>query len=229
MRFRNRRTRVPQRNVIGKPFKGILAKEHWVGLPDEDVADLLERGYQPVMLGETTAQNQAAANVVYFPRAIVVSTDQTINQGDCVFWDSVHYTLKVCTTSAAVAVAAGTGGFCGVAAGSNVPGVYPNPPAGTPSENLPGIEVQRGGTAWLYVQSNDVIDYPFQAVTMAGVDAQTVTKGAASSANRVGLVIVPPPATPRGTPGATPAPETIAGGDRVRVWIEPKFPATALV
>jgi hypothetical protein len=66
-------------------------------------------------------------------------------------------------------------------------------------------------------------------VTMAGVDAQTVTKGGATSANRVGVVIVPPPTVPRGAAGATPVPETAAGGTRVRVWIERKFPSTSLV
>jgi hypothetical protein len=219
----------PKLNQIGKPFKGVLPIEQWIGLADEDIADLIEMGYVPQMAGGTTPRNQVAESPIYFPRAIVVSTDQTINQGDSVWWDPFNYTLKPCITAAQVAVTS-TGGYCGSAAGSNVPGVYPNPPAGLPSENLPGIVVQCGGSVWLNLQSNDVVDYPFQAVTMAGVDAQTVTKGGASLTNRVGFVIVPPPVVPRvGPPGATPLSETVAGGSAIRVWVERKFPSLGLL
>ena len=218
----------PRQNISGKPFKGILAIEHWIGLQDDEVADLIDRGYVPQMSGATTAYgNQVAESPVYFPRALVVSTDQTINQGDMVWWDGVNYTLKPLTSSSQVEVGT-TGGFCGVAAVGNVPNVYPNPQAGAPSENLPGIVVQMGGTAWLALQANDVIDYHFQDVTQAG-DAQTVTRGAATSSNRVGKVVIPAPAVPRGAPGATPVSESVAGGTRVRVWIERKFPTTALL
>jgi hypothetical protein len=220
--------RSKRKNAIGKPYKGTLPLYQLIGRSDEDLADLLEQGYDLTMSGATTAQNQVAENPLYFPRAVVVTTDQTINQGDSVWWDPVNYTLKPCTTAAQVAIGT-TGGFCGFAAGSNVPGVYPNPPAGTPSENLPGIAVQFGGTVFANLQSNDVIDYPFQNVTMAGVDAQTITKGGATSANRVGVVIVPPPTVPRGAAGATPVPESAAGGTRVRVWVERKYPSTTLV
>ena len=52
-----------------------------------------------------------------FPRAVDVTTDQTIHEGDMVWWDSVNGTLKPCTASTTVPVSAGVGGFCGVAAG----------------------------------------------------------------------------------------------------------------
>jgi hypothetical protein len=221
----------PATNYVGRKFKGIVPASHWRLFDDEEVANLLDLGFWPSMEGATQASNQQAsgANAIYFPKAIVVTTDQTINQGDCVWFDAVNYTLKIATTSSQIAVGT-TGGFCGCAAGSNVPGVYPNPPAGAPSENLPGIEVQWGGDVFLNLQANDVIDGPFTAVTMSGIDAQTDTRGGSvTSSNRIGHVIVPAPATPRGAPGATPTPETVAGGTKVRVWLERKYPSTAQV
>ncbi len=223
----------PRRNMFGRSVRGrlslrdVLAME-LAGIPRDEFLDLLDRGWMlPLMAGGTTKQNQVAANPIYFPKSLVVSTDQTINQGDMVWWDAVNYTLKILTTAAQVAVGA-TGGFAGLAAGSNKPAVYPDPPAGAPSENLPGIPVQRGGSAYLTLQSNDVTDFPFQPVTAAGVDAQTITKGGATSSNRVGLAIVPPPVTARGGPGATPTPETVGPG-RIEVWLEAKYPDTVLL
>ena len=220
----------PVTNYVGRKFKGIVPASHWRLFDDDEGADLLDLGYWPSMEGATQATNQqmSGANAGDFPKAIVVTTDQTINQDDCVWFDAVNYTLKPCTTSAQVAVGT-TGGFCGVAAGSNVPGVYPNPQAGAPSENLPGVQVQWGGDVSLLLQANDVIDGPFTAITMSGIDAQTVTRGGATSANRIGHAIVPAPAVPRGAPGATPAPETVQGGTRIRVWLERKYPSTAQV
>ena len=233
MLFKRTAVRPAPRNILGKrvrrrlTLREVLGLE-FAGISRDDFLDLLDRGYLLPLMGGTSKQNVTAANPVYFPKAIVVSTDQTINQGDMVWWDAVNYTLK--TLTAANQVASGTtGGFCGCAAGSNVPAVFPNPAAGVPSENLPGIEVQRGGSVYLNLQANDVTDYPFQPVTAAGVDAQTVTKGAATAGNRVGLAIVPAPVTPRGAPGATPLPETVAGGGRLEVWLEPKYPTTVLL
>ena len=223
-----------KRNLMGKAIRGrlsladVLAME-LAGVPRAEFLDLLDRGYLLPWAGATTNRNQQASSVAtYFPKAIVVSTDQTIHQADMVWWDPVNYTLKPLTTAAQVAVG-NTGGFCGCAAGSNVPGVYPNPAAGTPSENLAGIEVQHGGSVYLTLQANDVVDGPFTALTAAGVDAQTVTRGGATSTNRVGFAIVPLPTTPRGAPGATPAPETVAGGSTIEVWLEAKFPSTITV
>lgn len=223
-----RRTAVrPQVNQIGLPFKGIVAIGDLIGWDDADIADLVSRGYTVQFAGGTTPRNQAAKAPVYFPGNIVVSSDQTINQGDMVWWDGVNFTLKALTTAAQVAVGA-TGGFCGLAAGSNQLNVYPAPPAGLPSEAFPGIAVQSGGTGFLNLAANDVIDGPFVAVTAGAGDAQTVTRGLASAANRVGVVFVEPPTNARGAPGATPAPETVQGGQAIRVWIERKFPSTVI-
>lgn len=222
MLFRKTAVRL-KRNLLGKPARRRLSLQEVAameraGVPRDAILDLLDMGYLLPMAGGTTNQNQAMANAEYFPKAIVVTTDQTIHQNDLVYWDNVNYTLKPLSSTTNVT------NFAGCAAGTNVPAVYPAPAAGTPSENLPGIQVQRGGSVGLYLQSNDVIDYPFQSVTLAGVDAQTVTKGTATNANRVGVVIVPAPVTPRGASGATPSPETVAGGARIEVWLEPKWP-----
>src|SRR5579872_1147051 len=76
----------------------------------------------------TTARNPtASAPYPYLPLALPVTTDQTINEGDMVWWDSVNGTLKPLTAQTQVAVGAGTGGFVGVAAASNNPNIYPNP------------------------------------------------------------------------------------------------------
>ncbi len=227
MRFKRRAAATP-RNQFGKPIRRVLPYQEWVGRDDEDVANLIDMGYLPQMAGATSPTNQALNQPLYFPAAVIVTTDQTINQGDAVWWDAVNYTLKPCTTSAAVAVGT-TGGFCGCAAGTVAPNVYPNPAAGTPSENLPGIVVQSGGSVSLFLQSNDVVDYPFQAVTMAGVDAQTITRGTASSTNRVGFAIVHAPVTPNPAAGTTPTTTTIAGGQRIKVWLERKYPTTACI
>lgn len=225
----------PRRNVFGKPVRRRISLAEVVryGLDwsKAEFLDLLDRGYLfPRLEGGTTPSNTVMANPVYFPKSVVVSTDQTINQGDMVWWDSVNYTLKVCTTRAQVPVSAGVGGYCGVAQGGNVPGLYPDPPGGVPSEKLPGVSVQRGGTARLNLQTNDVVDFPFQPVEPAGVDAQTVTKGGgADSTHEVGLVIVPLPVNARGAPGTTPVPETVPGGTAAEVWLTPQFPQAVLL
>ncbi len=227
--LRKRMTAVGQkRNLLGRKVRGYLPLEYASSLSKDELLNHIDAGWLLPMMGGTTAQNTVMANPVYFPKALVVSTDQTINQGDMVWWDTINYTLKPCSTRTQAAFAAGTGGFAGVAGGSNVPGVYPNPPAGAPSENLPGIVVQRGGTAKLNLQANDVVDYPFQPVEPAGVDAQTITKGGgADSSHEVGLVIVPLPVVARGAAGATPTPETVPGGTSVEVWLTPQWPAIA--
>lgn len=217
----------PARNMFGKPARRRLRIADVLWLAKEEVLDFLDRGYLLPLGGGTTPNNQQAANPVYFPRALVVSSDQTINQGDMVWWDPVNFTLKPCTSPNQVAVG-NTGGFCGCAAGTSNPGVYPNPPGGVPSEALPGIEVQCGGSVFLATTNAEVYS-PFQIVTV-GADAQTVTGyNVETSANKVGFMIVPPPVSARGAPGATPAPETIVGPTRSQVWIERKFPTTALL
>lgn len=227
---------VPKRNLFGKLVRGrlslkeILAMEY-KGCSKEDFLDLIDMGYLlPVLGGAPTNQNTVMANPVYFPRAIAVSTDQTVLQGDMVWWDDVHFTLKPLTLVGQVpyVAGAGAGGYCGVAQGTNVPAVYPNPPAGIPSENLPGVVVQRGGTVKFNSTVGDGSYFPFEPITV-GADQQTITRGGETAADTVGRIIVPPPVNARSGPGATPVPETITAGTAVEVWITPTFPTTALL
>lgn len=229
MQFKKRKLAV-RRNAIGKPFRGTIALSRLADMADIDRADLVERGYDILpMEGETTSANTVLSQPVYFPQALVVSSDQTINQGDMVRWDGVNYTLKPLTDPTQVAfIAGGSYGFAGVAQGQANPNVYPAPAAGTPSENLPGVVVQRGGTVRLKSTLGEGNYFPFEPLTV-GADAQTVTRLAVTAANRVGLVIVPLPVSARGAPGATPAPETVLSGQAVALWIEPKFPSTVLL
>ncbi len=153
-----------------------------------------------------------------FPKALPVTTDQAINQGDLVWWDAVNGTLKVLATSSNVAVGA-TGGLCGVANGTNPINIY-----GT--EYVPAMEVTHTGVVSLKTTAGEF--YPnFQSVTV-GADAQTITLVGQTAANRVGWVITDPPVVPGGAAASTPVGETLAGatGVRARVWLEPKFPAT---
>lgn len=221
---------VPKRNLLGRLVRGRLPLSLTLGISKPELLDLLDMGYLlPKVEGGTSATNTVLANPVYFPRALVVSTDQTINQGDLVFWDGVNYTLKPLVDPTDVLwVAGGSHGFAGAAQGSNVPNVFPNPPAGTPSENLPGVVVQRGGSVKLNSTTGEGTYFPFEPVTV-GADAQTISRAQQTTANRVGFVIVPPPVNARSGPGATPAPETAAAGSPVEVWLETKFPDTALL
>lgn len=220
-----------RRNVIGKRFRGVIALARVLDMDDVELADLVERGYDlAAMKGGTTSQNTVLASpTVYYPRALVVSSDQTINQGDMVRWDSVNYTLKALTDPTQVAyILGGNYGFAGIAGGQANPNVYPAPAAGTPSENLPGIVVHRSGSHKVKSTTGEGTYFPFEPVTV-GADAQTISRSGVTAANRVGFVIVPPPVSARGAAGATPAPETIAAGQAVELWPEVKFPTTALL
>lgn len=223
---------VPRRNLFGKQARRRLTISDVLKMDldydRQELLDLLDRGHLlPILGGAEVNQNQTAQGAVYFPKAIVVSTDQTVLQNDLVWWDPINYTLKQCTLATQVAVSA-TGGLCGCAAGTNVPNVYPNPAAGTPSENLPGVQVQRGGSVYLNSTLGDGSYFPFEPVTI-GADQQTVSRGGQTTANRVGFVIVSLPVNARSGPGATPSPETTAGGSKVEVWLEVKFPDTMLL
>jgi hypothetical protein len=222
-----KRIKARERNILGRrPIRGVLSIEKVQALSKGELLDLLDLGYQlPMAGGMTTAQNATAASPTYFPMALCVTSDQTINQGDMVWWDSVNYTLKPLTAVGQVAIGLGTGGFCGCAAGTSNPGVYPTPPSGQ-SEALPGIVVQRGGSVYLNGTAGDGAYLPFQPVTV-GADAQTVSRGGETTADRVGFVLVRPPVSPRGASGATPVPETDNSG-RPQVWLTPTFPATSL-
>lgn len=226
--LRKRKTAVrPTRNIVGKPLKGIIGIRELFGRSNEDLQNLLNMGYDFQVAGGTTPTNTVLANPIYLPRGVVVSTDQTINQGDLVWWDATNYTLKPITNATQVAVGA-SGGLIGAAQGTDNPNVYPAPAAGVPSENLPGIVVQRGGSVRMNSTTGDGSYFPFEPVTI-GADAQTITRGGETTANRVGFIMVPAPVSARGAPGATPLPETVAGGQGVELWLEVKFPDTALL
>lgn len=239
--LRKRRTAVAQkRNMLGKLVRGRMSLKEIVllelagRLTREDVLNRLDSGLLlPARLGFMGAAeaniNTVMANPVYFPKSMLVTTDQTILQGDMVWWDDVHYTLKQLTLTLQVAYTegAGTGGYCGVAQGTNVPGVYPNPPSGV-SENLPGVIVQRGGTVKLHTTTGDGSYFPMEPVTV-GATQQTVTRGGETSADRVGRIIVPLPTSAAGAAGATPAPPTQAAGSDAEVWVTPQYPTAALL
>jgi len=172
----------------------------------------------------TTARNPSArAPYPNFPLAIDVTYDQTVNEGDMVWWDAVNGTLKPVTTSKQVAVGT-SGGFCGCALGSNLLAVpiYPNP-SGTNLEQISGVEVQRGGSVFLFCTAGEFYGN-FQAVTV-GATAQTVTLVGQTSSNRVGWVLTPVPLLAQGAAGSTPLNEKITGtGQLVEVLLEAKFP-----
>lgn len=227
-------------NIFGKPVRRrILIRDVLkLGLDydREELLDLLDRGHLLPMLGgalqgATTSKNTVMANPIYFPKAIAVTTDQTINQGDLVRWDGVNFTLKQLTDPTQVPyIVGGNYGLAGVAQGQSNPNVYPAPQAGTPAENLPGVIVQRGGTVKLATTVGDGNLFDFEPVTV-GADAQTITRGGVTTANRVGLVISQLPATARGAAGSTPAFDTVSSGTGLfaEIWIEPKFPGTYLL
>jgi hypothetical protein len=159
----------------------------------------------------TTAQNPVSVlETNRMPQSIVVTSNLTINEGDLVYWDSTNFTATALSSNGQVAA-----NFLGVALGSNNPQVYGNDPA------LVAIPVLVRGC--IYVNSTAAETYNhFDDVTV-GADAQTVVKSGATSGNRVGFVIIDPPAAPRPFQ-ATPAPETVVGaaGVRLRIQLEPK-------
>lgn len=186
----------------------------------------------------TTARN-AFSRAAYpnYPLAFDVTTDQTVNQGDMVWWDATNGTLKPLTAQSQVAFVAGSGGFCGVANGGNLVSVPVFPPPGgtTALEALSGVSVQRLGSVWLFCTAGESY-YNYIPVTV-GATAQTVTMQQSSggpilpdSTHRVGWVVTPVPLMPQGAAGSTPLLETITGtGQLVEVLLESKFPATTVV
>lgn len=153
-----------------------------------------------------------------FPKSFPVTTDQSINQGDLVWWDKVNGTLKALKESTQVAVGA-TGGFCGVANDTTPINIYGE-------EHLAAVGVTRKGVVSLKTTAGEF--YPdYQPVTV-GADSQTITLVGVTEANRIGWVVNDPPATPNPAAGSTPVGETLTGaaGVYARVWLEPKFPAT---
>jgi hypothetical protein len=171
----------------------------------------------------TTAQNLNLLSVdPKFPKSLPVTTDQSINQGDMVWWDAVNGTLKPLTKAAQVAVGA-SGGFCGLSNDTTPINIYGE-------ERLAALGVTRKGAVSLLTTPGEFYK-AFQEVTVnetAGGDAQTITVVGVTSSNRVGWVVPDPPLNPQGAAGSTPVGEKLTGaaGVRARVWLEPKFPAT---
>lgn len=180
----------------------------------------------------TTARNPTAGTAFSLhPLALPVTTDQTINEGDMVWFDAVNGTLKPLTSQAAVAVGA-TGGFAGVAAASNNPNIYPDPVGATKIDYNARIPVYDGGSVWMKTTPGEF--YGPGTPVSVGADAQTITLTqagvAVDSTHRVGFTYVPLPATPQGAASSTPLLETLAGGTNVfvQVRLEVKWPATKL-
>jgi hypothetical protein len=151
------------------------------------------------------------------PKSLPVTTDQTINQGDLVWWDEVNGTLKPVTNANQVAVGA-TGGFVGIAEGTNKINIFGE-------EFVAALQVTRKGAASLATTAGEFYK-DGQAVTV-GADAQTITLVGVTEANRVGFVITDPPLVAQGAAGSTPVGEKLTGaaGVRCRVWLEPKWPS----
>jgi hypothetical protein len=158
----------------------------------------------------TTAQEPISVLETHeYPQAVPVTTDQIINEGDLVFWDGTHFTATPLTLATQVASGGANGslGFMGVALGSAPAQIY----GGDPAE--PSIPVLAKGLRVPQQHRGETYNH-FDAVTI-GADAQTVTKSGATSANRVGFVIIDPPSVARALQ-ATPTPETIVGAAGVR-------------
>lgn len=155
-----------------------------------------------------------------FPKSLPVTTDQTINQGDMVWWDAVNGTLKPLTAANQVAIGA-TGGFCGISNDQTPINLYG-------VENLAALGVTRKGAVSLLTTPGEFYKN-FQAVTV-GADSQTITLVGVTEANRIGFVVTDPPTVPNPAAGSTPVGEKLAGaaGVRARVWLEPKFPSASV-
>lgn len=161
----------------------------------------------------TTAQNNQSIPGRVLPQSLPVTSDITINQGDLVWWDPTNLTLKPLSAASQVA-----NQFVGVASGSSPALLYPG------DSPTPALPVETDACVFLYVTNGETYSH-FDDVTI-GADAQTITKAGATTANRVGFIILDPPSTAR-APVATPIGEQVAGvtGNRIRVQLEPKHKA----
>jgi hypothetical protein len=159
----------------------------------------------------TTAQNPVSVLEPFqYPQWVVVTSNLTINEGDLVYWDATNFTATPLTASTQVAT-----NFLGVALGSNQAALYGGDPANV------GIPVLAKGCIFVNSTAAETYNH-FDDVTV-GADPQTVVKAGATTANRVGFVIIDPPATPRASQ-ATPTPEQVVGaaGVRIKIQLEPK-------
>lgn len=145
-------------------------------------------------------------------RALDVTTDQEIRQGDFVIWDPATFSLRPLTLPADVA-----GKFLGVAEQTSRLTV------GFAAENIEAMVVNRGGIFAMDSTAGDT--YRTGDLVTVGADSQSVTKVGATTANAVGVVYVQPPSQPRAQQ-ATPIPPSVTGaaGRAVQVELRPKSP-----
>lgn len=166
----------------------------------------------------TTAQNNVdALNRNQSRVRLPVTTNLTVNAGDLVYWDGTNYTVTPLTSAGSVA-----SNYLGIALQSNAGLIYPG------DADAVGVLVLVRGHVWMNTTAAETYN-PFDDVTV-GADSQTIVKSGATSTNRVGVVVIDPPATPRPNQ-ATPVPETVTGaaGVRIRVCLEPKHKYAAAV
>lgn len=174
----------------------------------------------------TTSQNPISViDHDRMPQSVVVTTQFTINEGDLVFWDGANFSARPLLETADVESGKGSHaskGFLGVALGANQLAVYGG------DAPLPQIPV--GCKMCIFVNSTAGDTYGHFDLVTLGADAQTVTKVGVTAANAVGAVIIDPPAVARAQQ-ATPTPETVAGGEgvRIRITLLPKHIVAAAI
>jgi hypothetical protein len=178
----------------------------------ESETQLREAQTNVATLSMTTAQNNVSVEPRYLPQQLPVTTDVTINQGDLVFWDGTNFTLQPLTANTDVA-----NKFLGMADSSTPALIYGGDPRPRRSRVL------GKGCVYVYATNGETYNH-FDAVTI-GADSQTVTKSGATSGNRVGFVIIDPPASPA-PPGDAGAGDRSSAptGVRIRIQLEPKHP-----
>lgn len=188
-------------------------------------------GVLPPLAGGTTAYQNPVSVIDHdgMPQAVTCTSEFTINEGDLVFWDGVNFTARPCIEPKDVEVGAtahGSKGLIGCAVGANKPEVYGGGETVEPAMTSVPVLCK----CVVFLQTTAAQKYkPYEAVTI-GADAQTITNVGVTANNRIGFVIVDPPASPR--PGqATPVPEELEGaaGVRARVLLEPKFAPAAII
>ena len=146
-----------------------------------------------------------------------VTSNLVVNAGDLVYWDATNYTVTPLTSAGSVAT-----NFLGMALQANANLIYPG------DADKVGVLVLVRGCIWMGTTAAETYEW-FDDVTV-GADSQTIVKAGSSSSNRVGFVVLDPPATPRPNQ-ATPVPETVTGaaGLKIRVCLEPKHKYAAAV
>lgn len=173
----------------------------------------------------TTPQNNVdRLSRNFTSRPIVVTTDNTVNPGDLVIWDtttsgSVPYnTARPCTSAN---LASSASNFLGLAVQGNAAVIYPG------DADQPGVEVLVRGVVMLYTTAADTY-YNGTAVTI-GADSQTITSTSVG-AKIIGYTLLDPPSNPRAAT-ATPVPESVTGaaGLRIAVILAPQVAWAAAI